>query len=303
MPTRALILIAVVLAAILGRAAGAQAYVERFDPNTPPQEVMGGVLSVGRDGAWHGSLEDGGYVLENEGDAGAIRYFWLGDIPGPPDQPPAALAVSVDVDGAFEGEISGAGLIFRFDPERRFYYGFVLLNGGRYGFFQRDQDGVQMRLSGTSEAIEAGGENRLTIVPEGDTMNLFVNGERIGAFGNDAVQGPGVGIVAIGIGRFHFDDFAIGEVEAGGDGGDTFAAPPASSAGRRGGAGARAHGGGVRAQSRVDAHAAETTSGTLRESAQFVSDVINDVNEHRQDAQDESSRRFASHIRGVPSRR
>lgn len=229
MRRRALVPATVVLAAMLGGDAGGQAYVERFDPGTPPHDVMGGILGFARDGAWHGSLEDGAYVLENTGDAGAIRYFWFGGIPGRPDQPPAELPVSVDVGGTFEGEISGAGLIFRYDPERRFYYGFALLNDNRYGFFQRGEDGVRMRLSGPSEAIRAGGDNRLRIVPEGDAMNLFINGERIGVFGNDAVQGPGVGIVAIGVGRFRFDDFVIGEVEAGGTGGDTFAAPTAPS--------------------------------------------------------------------------
>jgi hypothetical protein len=211
--------IALVLLGAAGRAGLAQSYLETFEGKAP-EEVFGGVLALGQEGAWRAALEDGAYVLENRGEPGAIRYFWLGKVPGHEGVVPAELPVSVEVDGDFADDLAGPGLIFRFDPDQRFYYAFALFNHGRYGVLQRDAEGVHLRHTDRSTAIRPDGPNRLSIEPDGATMRFLINGEAVAAFDHDASQGTGVGILAIGSGRFTFDNFAIGRLKAGGAGSD-----------------------------------------------------------------------------------
>jgi hypothetical protein len=211
--------VAIVLLGVAGRAGLAQAYLETFEGKAP-EEVFGGVLALGQEGAWRAALEDGVYVLENRGEPGAIRYYWLGKVPGREDVVPAEQPISVEVGGVSADDLAGPGLIFRFDPDQRFYYGFALFNRGRYGVLQRDAEGVHLRMTDTSKAIRADGPNRLSIEPDGSSMRFLINGVEVAAFANDAVKGPGVGILAIGSGHFTFDNFVIGHAPSSGAGGD-----------------------------------------------------------------------------------
>jgi hypothetical protein len=204
-------------------AAHGEGYQETFDPGRPPRQMLLGVLNFGRDGPWEARLANGRYVLENRTQPGAVRYFFLFPEIG------AALrhaTVSVEVDGKFEGGEyrSGAGLIYRFDPERRRYVAFVVLDGGRYGLYQRGASGLQLRQSGAPSAVHRDRSNRLSIESNGSELHLLINSVEVGRFAAEGLRGSGVGIISLGTGRFEFDNFRVAPAAA--HLGESRAAPP-----------------------------------------------------------------------------
>jgi len=195
---------------------GVGGYTETFEQTDQAQELLGGILHFGQDGPWLGEIAGGRYVLSNQTDEGAIRYYYLA---GRPDAPGASLqgapvSVVVEVSASTPADselVSGAGLLYAFDPQSRNYVAFTLINGGEYVFFVRDEEGFQRRLSGTHDAIRTGQPNQLTIATDdSNELRLSINGVQVASFGSSGVQGTGVGLIAIGTGRFAFDNFQIG---------------------------------------------------------------------------------------------
>ena len=184
-------------------------YREIFDPaDDTPDTALAGTMPVGQDGVWSSHMAGGFYVLENRDDPAAVRYFYA--LPGQDSWQSPGDVLRVDVGGIFPtGDYpSGAGLIFRFDPAKRFYYAFVLREGQSYAFYRRDADGLQTLVEASSDAIKPG-RNHLEVRLRGDAMHLLVNGVELGNIESPKVQGQGVGLIAIGEGRFEFDDFEL----------------------------------------------------------------------------------------------
>ena len=182
-------------------------YTETFDPGTAPDQMMEGILGLGDDGPWSGRVDNARYILENRSDPYAVTYYYF--VPaqtfsrGPVD-------VSVDIGGNFRaGEYhSGAGLIYGFDEQRRTYYAFVIMENGQYGFFERDAEGFQERISGTHGAIRREGSNTLSIQSGADGFSLRVNGSKVADYGSSQ-RGRGVGLLALGKGTYEFDNFTM----------------------------------------------------------------------------------------------
>jgi hypothetical protein len=119
--------------------------------------------------------------------------------------------VSVEIEGTFiSGQYhSGAGLIFGFDPQTRFYWVFAVMEEGSFGIYRRDEGGFQMKMGGTHSGIRAGAVNRLAIVSTGQAFRLTINGQEVGSIGRNVATGNGVGLLALGTGRFAFDNFRL----------------------------------------------------------------------------------------------
>jgi hypothetical protein len=190
--------------------AGTYAYVERFD-GTDPAAVFDGLLTVGHDAPWTGTLTGEHYRLENLSSPGAARYFYLMALPG--SGAGAALSqgtVQVDVSIAetHPGAIVvGAGLVFDVDPELGHYLAFIATDEG-YALFVRDSDGLNEAMSGTTGAVAPGAWNRLAVRTSGSETVLEINGETIGSIDFGHPPAGGIGIVALGAGTFAFTDFA-----------------------------------------------------------------------------------------------
>ncbi|MCC7275769.1 MAG: hypothetical protein IT561_24070 [Alphaproteobacteria bacterium] len=185
----------------------ATAYVETFDAG-PPERMLQGALTLGADGPWTGTVRDGAYVLANPGADGVVRYHFLDAVPTAPgarlDQ--ATVEAVVDVHG--EGQLSGAGVLVRFDPAARTYHLFVVGPMG-YALIQRAADGVTIPLSGSSGAIRRDGPNTVTARPGADGVEFLVNGTRLFTYKTEGVAGTAVGIGAVGRGTFRFDRVAV----------------------------------------------------------------------------------------------
>ena len=184
-------------------------YLEDFDPGKGPSEVFQGHLLLGKDNNWSGRLAGGRYVLENQGDPTDIRYFYL--LPKDIQLVDEGSGLSVEIEGKFSsGQYhSGAGLIFGFDPQTRFYGVFVVMEEDSFAIYRRDEGGFQMKMGGTHSAVRLGAVNRLAIVSTGQGFQFTINGQEVGSIGRNVATGNGVGLLALGTGRFAFDNFRL----------------------------------------------------------------------------------------------
>ena len=96
-----------------------------------PAGVLDGILTIGTDGPWTGTLTGSAYELRNATDAGLVRYHYLLDAPGV-DRPLTQGTVTVDVEVRTDpqDDVSGAGLIFDFQEATGDYFAFVATAGG-----------------------------------------------------------------------------------------------------------------------------------------------------------------------------
>jgi hypothetical protein len=186
-----------------GSAVAAADFSETFEGTRPVQEMFGGQLLIGEAGGWKGEIKKGTYFLIDRETPGAIKPIVL----------PQAVEVgkiAVSVFGQFQGEKAGAGLVYGYNPGRG-YYAFVVMPNKRYTLYRAGPDGTQPLSKGSNEAIQVASVNRLSAKLDGTQAVLFVNGERI--FGHAAESGAPlagqVGIVAIDVGAYSFDDFSL----------------------------------------------------------------------------------------------
>ena len=179
-------------------------YRESFDAGADPGRVMAGKLLLGEKDGWSGELSEGQYRLSNADKANALRYFFVY-----PKQRAASLEVTVE--GRFDGDNAGAGLLYGVDREAGTYYAFVVAKGGKYAVFERTPNGIKRIAAGGNDAINREGVNALSIRFEGNTVSHFINDAKMMGFGSKNPVEGAVGIVAIDRGAYSFDDFAFTE--------------------------------------------------------------------------------------------
>ena len=195
-----LILTAALVLGSGGAAAGD--YRESFDAGGDPARMMGGALRLGAFDGWSGALEAGIYRLRNESAPGTVRFFHVQPA-GP------ALSASVQVEGSFEGDNAGAGLLYGFDKAAGVYHAFVVMKDGSYGLWRRTAQGISRVAGGTNDAIQAAGVNRLEVRFDGAMAEHYVNESRMVTISTQRPADGGVGIVAFDSGDYRFDDFAV----------------------------------------------------------------------------------------------
>jgi len=162
-------------------------------------------LFEGREGVWQGSLSDGAYLLTNIDDPNSIQYFYVEREKGE-----YTISVSVRVEGE-SPELQGAGILYAFSSEVPSYYAFTLDSEGTVSLFRRDEEGFNPLLGMGTEAVKKGDFNTLTIIEQGATFHLLVNGEEIASVESSRTGGGAVGIVALGTGSFTFSEFNLNQ--------------------------------------------------------------------------------------------
>ena len=185
---------------------GVAGYREAFT-GTDPGAVLGGVLDVGSDGTWTGTLTGAAYRLTNDVAPDAVRYYYLTNLPGEPG-PLAQGTTGVTVGMApVGGGLSAAGLLFDYDPNDGSYLVFALTTTG-YLVMQRSDAGLEVLAMEDLDTLRRDGRNRLELRAAGTSVEVLVNGESAATLNAEQPFGGGVGIVAIGAGAFEFQDFA-----------------------------------------------------------------------------------------------
>jgi hypothetical protein len=180
-------------------------YLESFDS---PTGEFASYLLVGQDGAWTGEFTNGSYQLSNSTDEGSVQYMYATTLTGVVT-PLSSQTVAVEVAGNFlSPATSQAGLLFHFDPATGFYYAFVV-KGDTVALALRDADGFQELAATTTDALQVGQVNRLSVVPNENILRLLVNGAEVMSLDSPSLEPGGVGILAAGTGSFQFDNFSV----------------------------------------------------------------------------------------------
>lgn len=149
-------------------------FVVTFD-GADPAGVFDGILTIGADGPWTGSLTGSAYELRNQADVGAVRYHYLMEAPGV-EGPLTQGDVTVDVAIRTEpqDDVSGARLIFDVQDGTGDYFAFVATAAG-YALYRRDADGFRPLTSESIDAVGLGGVRRLMARTSGGQVELFVD--------------------------------------------------------------------------------------------------------------------------------
>jgi len=203
--------VAIAVAALLALAAGprpaaALELLETFDSSPGAADSgLRGMLLDGSEHPWRGGFKDGAYVLSNSSTPNAVKYFHFGTMRGARPK-----LVAVKVSGAFDGDSSGAGLLYRYDAASGTYFAFVMSRDGRYTLYKRGSGGLRPLLAGSDDGIDPAGAAHLRVELEGTAATLFVNDKKVGAHDSSGPpDGPEAGMIAISSGTFRFDDFRL----------------------------------------------------------------------------------------------
>ncbi|MFC3227200.1 hypothetical protein ACFOGJ_08170 [Marinibaculum pumilum] len=207
---------------------------------TPPDQVrlsrlmpdLAAALPLGptAQGVWTGAVDRdaagrGRFLLNNDTNETSIYYGYRLDEADAADD----LSVEVSLPRSGVTQLSGAGLLFDFQPAGPNYCAFVLHPDGVAGIYARDRKGLHPLAQARAADFRAGHANRLTLRRSGDSLAAFVNGSKVlqladlgpscpgpGATGGKPAAGmpvgegrEGSGIIALSVGRFGFRDFHL----------------------------------------------------------------------------------------------
>lgn len=187
-------------------ALAAAEFHESFDETRAAAEMFQGQLLVGDADGWTGEVKKGTYFLIDRAKPGAVKVIVL------PKPVAGAAEIGVSVIGQFQGEKAGAGLVYGYQPDGR-YYAFVVTPNQGYALYRGGLGELRQISKGTNSAIQVSSVNRLSAAIAGSEAILSVNGERV--YGHKAEGGTPLrgqmGIIAIDKGAYSFDDFSLAE--------------------------------------------------------------------------------------------
>jgi hypothetical protein len=159
---------------------------------------------------WSATISDGVYKLTNKTEVTAVKYKYLRIDNNDMAEYPVSVEIKTDL--AMGTFLSGGGLIYRYDRESKDYYVFSLSKGDKFSFYIR-QGGVYTPLySGRSEYIQPDKFNKLAIFSKEFTFSLFINDHLVKTIRDSAFSTGDIGIVAMGMGEFFFDNLTVYEL-------------------------------------------------------------------------------------------
>jgi hypothetical protein len=192
------------------------------DPLTEPlyaQRRYGNLWLIGRDAPWLGRVQNGRYELLNDGDSGAIKYSFISATRAdatPIDMSTAWTTATVNVFGSQPDPISGAGLLVRFDEATRHYGAFLVAHLGAGGhkspsllWAVRDAAGFRIEQRAVAPWLKREEEVSLSVETRAGELHLAADGREAFAVAADFLPGRSTGLIAIGRGKFTFDDFRV----------------------------------------------------------------------------------------------
>ena len=177
-------------------------------------DIFGGFLLFGNDGLWEGKTINGSYQLINITGKNDVRYYFAGiqdqKTMGEKDISNATISVEVKVEFLKDSkEFSGAGLMYRFDRENKFYYAFIIQKNQIFTFYKRNEGGYVTLYSGRSNIIRENGYNKIAIDSNGSNFNLYINENLVKALEDSELTYGDTGIIAMSIGIYSFDNLTI----------------------------------------------------------------------------------------------
>lgn len=175
-------------------------HFESFDGPTS------GLWAPFREEKWTADLRDGKYVLSNYTDRVAVKYLYFQIN----NEDMSHCAISIDVMSALREppSLAGAGLIYRFNRKTNNYYAFTL-RYDKYIFSCRQDGSYRPLFSGRITGLDSNCLNTIAMFGKASTFQLYVNGQLVRIIENADIDSGDVGIIAMGMGDFFFDDLAV----------------------------------------------------------------------------------------------
>jgi hypothetical protein len=183
-------------------------YYETFDIiDENPKGIVDDVWLPHKEQIWESIIAEGSYRLHNSTDSTAVKYIYV----KPREQDISNAPVSVEVKSNVSGKVvfTGAGLIYRFDTQSRFYYAFTLTEGERMAFYKRSAGGFKVLYSGRSNIIDSNHLNKVGLVGDGSLFYLYINDTLVKTIKDAELERGSTGIIAMGRGEFLYDNFTI----------------------------------------------------------------------------------------------
>lgn len=159
----------------------------------------------GQDDTWRFVNTGDSFEIENIGNPGAIRYYFVAPTPGTEGRRriEAGLSIHPESGGA-------AGLLYGLNETRDLYHVVALDAQGVLTVFRRDGSGFRAMSQQSSDAFSADGVNHLVLEESGDTITFTLNGTKMGSVGGDRFGFGGTGLAAVGDVRAFYTFFSDG---------------------------------------------------------------------------------------------
>lgn len=168
-------------------------------------------VALGAGEPWNTSVRDNAVVMTNETERGNLRHVTTNE---PDDYGRRIFSTKVKFESHDDQskDWNGPGLVYAFSKDYFFFY--MIESDGTINLLAYDgNEQLNRMLSNKVEGFEVSTDTfvELGIVEDSQQIEMFLNGESTGMkIGNDRMGGGGVGIGAIGRGRFEFANFRYG---------------------------------------------------------------------------------------------
>ena len=161
-------------------------------------------VELGQSGAWNSEAGDSWYTLTNNGDLGAIQYFWASQLGL--EGRDFKIQTYVHTNPA-DGDLSHAGILFNYQEADRYMAITVASDGGSY-IFVRTPDGFNLNKAENVTA-NLDGSDLLEMSVVGNQVTTLLNGELL--FKVNVGNGPSrnLGIFAAGSGTAAFTRMTV----------------------------------------------------------------------------------------------
>jgi hypothetical protein len=219
-----------ILVALIAAGGGGTAWLKYFDSKSKPVDPINpwtqaqslyfesfdlqyenpDLWPIDQQGFWLRELKNGAYCFTNQAGEGEVDFHYL-EVQGMDN---SELPVAVDIhnkDLAGSKQHSGAGLLYRYDKERRFYYAITLTPVGQLRVYKRNDNGYNTLYSGPAESHQKEDFNRLAVVGSGAELHIYINDALSRVVKDDELRHGISGMIGVGIGSFCFDNYAIYE--------------------------------------------------------------------------------------------
>ena len=187
-------------------------YIETFTlfSNASKDSMFGGFLLFGNDGLWEGKSVNGAYQLSNMAGIHDVRYYF-GEIHSKQGikRNISNSVISIEVKNEFlenGKELSGSGLMYRFDDKNKTYYAFIIHKEQIFSFYKRNKTGYVNLYSSRSELIKEDDYNKISIHGNESTFNLHINDQLVKTLTDPELKTGGTGLIAMSIGIYNFDN-------------------------------------------------------------------------------------------------
>lgn len=182
-------------------------FLETFDAANSKTDFFNDSI----DDIWRAKRIEGKYVLRNQTEARAVKYFHLNIDNKEMSKFPASIEVKIEAQDNYPQP--SAGLQFCLNRETKRYYAFFINNQREFKLWRKDENAYTPLFSGRSPEIHANDFNKIGIIKNQQEIYLFINDKYVKKILDGELKSGDSGLIAFGKGSFYFDNLSFYEKE------------------------------------------------------------------------------------------